>query len=91
MEHAVALARGAVGARKRRDELAIAASAISLFWTAFVLTRPFGATFGVVLTKPLEDGGFNLSRIMASLVLAGLTVTVILVSGKRAERTPLAG
>jgi len=59
-----------------------------LFWTAFVLTRPFGATFGDVLTKPVDAGGFALSRIMASAVLAGLMVVMILLSGKRAERSP---
>ena len=56
-----------------------------LFWTAFVLTRPFGATFGDVLTKPLELGGLNLSRIMASLVLAGLMTALIAATRKRAE------
>jgi uncharacterized membrane-anchored protein len=59
-----------------------------LFWAAFVLTRPFGATFGDVLTKPVADGGFALSRIMASLVLAALMVAVILISGRRAETSP---
>jgi uncharacterized membrane-anchored protein len=59
-----------------------------LFWAAFVLTRPFGATFGDVLTKPVADGGFALSRIMASLMLAALMVAVILISGRRAETSP---
>jgi len=59
-----------------------------LFWTAFVLTRPFGATFGDVLTKPVADGGFALSRLMASAVLAGLMVLMILLSGRRAEKSP---
>ena len=33
---------------------------VILFWIAFVLTRPFGATFGDVLTKPIDKGGLNL-------------------------------
>jgi uncharacterized membrane-anchored protein len=37
-----------------------------LFWAAFVMTRPLGATLGDTLTKPLADGGLNLSRIMSS-------------------------
>ena len=42
-------------------------SKILLFWIAFVLTRPFGATFGDLLTKPIEKGGLNLGTIGASL------------------------
>ena len=42
-------------------------SKILLFWIAFVLTRPFGATFGDLLTKPIEKGGLNLGTIGASI------------------------
>jgi len=42
-------------------------SVILLFWIAFVLTRPFGATFGDLLTKPIEKGGLDLGTIGASL------------------------
>lgn len=42
-------------------------SIILLFWIAFVLTRPFGATFGDFLTKPLEHSGLNLGTAGASL------------------------
>ncbi len=45
---------------------------IVLFWIAFIFTRPFGATFGDFLTKPVEKGGLNGSRGMAALVTAGL-------------------
>ncbi|MDD2356734.1 MAG: hypothetical protein PHX13_02335 [Thiovulaceae bacterium] len=51
-------------------------SKIFLFWLAFVLTRPFGATFGDLLTKPLDHGGLDLGTVgssaffMAVLVLA---------------------
>lgn len=44
-------------------------SHIALFWLAFILTRPFGATFGDLLTKPIEKGGLNLGTIGSSLVL----------------------
>lgn len=56
-----------------------------LFWAAFVLTRPFGATFGDVITKPLEHGGLNLSRIAASGVLAAALVVLVLLTQKRSE------
>ncbi|MEO7971244.1 MAG: hypothetical protein ABI698_08095 [bacterium] len=50
---------------------------VMLFWIAFVLTRPFGATFGDVLTKPIERGGLNLGTIGSSLVLGAILVTFI--------------
>jgi uncharacterized membrane-anchored protein len=40
-----------------------------LFWAAYVLTRPLGATLGDTLTKPVSHGGLNLNRIAASLVI----------------------
>lgn len=45
-----------------------------LFWAAYVLTRPLGATLGDLLTKPLDHGGLNLDRIAASLVILVLMV-----------------
>jgi uncharacterized membrane-anchored protein len=45
---------------------------IALFWFAFVLTRPFGATFGDLLTKPTDSGGLNLGTIGSSAVLLTL-------------------
>jgi len=45
-------------------------SKILLFWIAFVLTRPFGATFGDLLTKPVENGGLNFGTIGASIFFA---------------------
>jgi uncharacterized membrane-anchored protein len=41
-----------------------------LFWSAFILTRPLGATLGDMLTKPVQQGGLDLDRIESSLVLA---------------------
>ncbi|MFM2301820.1 MAG: hypothetical protein RLZZ84_1556 [Pseudomonadota bacterium] len=45
------------------------ASRVVLFWAAFILTRPLGATVGDFLDKPLAHGGLDLSRPLASLVL----------------------
>ena len=42
-------------------------SRVALFWAAFILTRPLGATIGDLLDKPLDHGGMNLSRPIASL------------------------
>ena len=44
-------------------------SGVLLFWIAFVLTRPFGATFGDLLTKPFEKGGLDLGTIASSIVI----------------------
>jgi uncharacterized membrane-anchored protein len=47
---------------------------VMLFWVAFVLTRPFGATFGDLLTKPVSKGGLNFGTVGSSLILASLLV-----------------
>jgi uncharacterized membrane-anchored protein len=47
-------------------------SHVLLFWIAFVLTRPFGATFGDLLTKKKSRGGLDLGTLNASLVIFGL-------------------
>ncbi len=52
---------------------------IVLFWIAFIFTRPFGATFGDFLTKPLNNGGLALGTLPAStvsLVLMGLLIYI---------------
>ena len=51
---------------------------VMLFWIAFVLTRPFGATFGDLLTKPVTKGGLNFGTVGSSLILASLLVVFIL-------------
>jgi len=53
-------------------------SGTALFWIAFVLTRPFGATFGDLMTKPLDHGGLNLGTMGASAVLLAILVGLIL-------------
>jgi uncharacterized membrane-anchored protein len=52
-------------------------SRVILFWIAFVLTRPFGATFGDLLTKPHDDGGMNYGTKGSSLILFGLLIVLI--------------
>lgn len=55
-----------------------------LFWSAFILTRPLGATVGDLLDKPLASGGLALSRFYASVVLAAFIVACILLLPQRA-------
>ncbi len=59
-----------------------------LFWSAFILTRPLGATLGDLLTKPRDHGGLDLSRITSSLVIAAFMVACIVVAGNRAGKHP---
>ena len=68
-------------------------SSVLLFWVAFVLTRPFGATLGDFLTKPYEKGGLDFGTIGASAVLAA--VLVVMIAGasyaqRRYGRSPIA-
>lgn len=48
-----------------------------LFWLAFILTRPFGATFGDFLTKPADQGGMNLGTIGSSLFFCIILIFAI--------------
>jgi uncharacterized membrane-anchored protein len=62
---------------------------ILLFWIAFVFTRPFGATFGDFLTKPIDKGGLHFSRGLAALVTAVLMALLMYWSQRGMEkRTP---
>jgi uncharacterized membrane-anchored protein len=63
-------------------------SRVALFWTAFILTRPLGATLGDFLDKPLDHGGLALSRPIASLVIAAIMIACILMLPQRAGRHP---
>ncbi len=63
-------------------------SSTILFWSAFILTRPLGATLGDLLDKPLANGGLALSRYYASAILAGLIVVLILILPKKAGKHP---
>lgn len=53
-------------------------SIVLLFWIAFVLTRPFGATFGDLLTKSSEHGGLNFGTKGSSLILFTILVTLVI-------------
>jgi uncharacterized membrane-anchored protein len=55
----------------------------TLFWAAYVLTRPLGATLGDTLTKPHAEGGFDLSRVASSLVIGALMLVAILLATTR--------
>lgn len=65
-------------------------SHVLLFWAAFILTRPLGATLGDFLDKPLSDGGLALSRPLASLVLGVVILICISVIPQRAAQRTLA-
>lgn len=54
-----------------------------LFWAAYVLTRPLGATLGDTLTKPSEAGGLHIGRFVSSLALAAAMVLLIAVTSLR--------
>lgn len=58
-------------------------SRVGLFWAAFVLTRPLGAVLGDLLDKPRASGGMELSRYVASAVLAGFIIACILLFRQR--------
>ena len=59
-----------------------------LFWAAYVLTRPLGATLGDTLTKPHADGGLDLGRITSSLVIATGMVILIALTSRRNQAQP---
>ncbi len=59
-----------------------------LFWAAFILTRPLGATVGDFLDKPVADGGLNLGRFTASAVLLAVMAGLVLLLPQRAGRHP---
>lgn len=63
-------------------------SRVWLFWSAFILTRPFGATVGDFLDKPLNHGGLAFSRPLASAVIATFIIACLIVLPQRAGRHP---
>jgi uncharacterized membrane-anchored protein len=65
-------------------------SRVALFWAAFILTRPLGATVGDLLDKPVSHGGLALSRPLASGVLAVFIVVCILLIPQRPGKHPAA-
>jgi uncharacterized membrane-anchored protein len=67
-------------------------SRTALFWAAFILTRPLGATVGDFLDKPLAEGGLAVSRFSASAMLAIFIIACIVIlpqrAGSHADGTP---
>lgn len=53
---------------------------IILFWIAFIFTRPFGATFGDFLTKPLSKGGLDLGTLNSSIISIILMIILLIIS-----------
>lgn len=63
-------------------------SRTAIFWPAFILTRPLGATLGDLLDKPVSQGGLEISRLYASLILiAFMAVCVVLIPQRAAVQT----
>ncbi len=64
-------------------------SRVLLFWAAFILTRPLGATVGDFLDKPVSHGGLALSRPIASAVIAAFILACLLILPQRAGQHPV--
>jgi len=63
-------------------------SHVLLFWMAFILTRPLGATIGDFFDKPIAKGGLNISRPLASLIIAAIILACIFIFPQRAGEHP---
>ncbi len=63
-------------------------SRVLLFWAAFILTRPLGATVGDFLDKPVAQGGLDVSRPIASAVLAAFIIACLALLPQRAGGHP---
>jgi uncharacterized membrane-anchored protein len=63
-------------------------SRVLLFWAAFILTRPLGATVGDFLDKPIDHGGLALSRPIASAVIAAFIIAAIMLLPQQAGSHP---
>jgi uncharacterized membrane-anchored protein len=62
-----------------------------LFWAAYVLTRPLGATLGDTLTKPHDEGGLAFGRITSSLVIAAAMAMIVAFTSRRERMRAAAG
>ena len=65
-------------------------SHVLLFWAAFILTRPLGATVGDFFDKPLSQGGLNVSRPLATALIAAFMVAAVFLIPQRAGQHPSA-
>lgn len=61
-------------------------SRVLLFWSAFILTRPLGATVGDLLDKPHALGGLALSRYYASAILLAAIIALVVILPQRPGR-----
>ena len=61
---------------------------ILLFWIAFIFTRPFGATFGDFLTKPLSKGGLDLGTLTSSLLSVVIMAILVFISQLQQNKLP---
>jgi len=59
---------------------------ILLFWIAFIFTRPFGATFGDFLTKPLDKGGLHLGTLNSSLISVGVMTILLFIAHRQQQK-----
>ena len=57
----------------------------ALFWSAFILTRPLGATVGDLLTKPVDHGGLNIGHFASSLIIAAFIIGAIAITSENSE------
>jgi uncharacterized membrane-anchored protein len=64
------------------------ASRVFLFWAAFILSRPLGATLGDFLDKPVSDGGLSLSRPLASAIIAAFILACLFILPQRTGQHP---
>jgi uncharacterized membrane-anchored protein len=65
-----------------------AISHVTLFWAAFILTRPLGATVGDFFDKPIAEGGLDVSRPLASAIIAAVIIACIFIFPQRAGDHP---
>jgi uncharacterized membrane-anchored protein len=63
-------------------------SRVFLFWAAFILTRPLGATLGDLFDKPMSHGGFEVSRTAATAILGVAILALLLILSQRAGNHP---
>lgn len=59
-----------------------------LFWCAFILTRPLGATLGDLLDKPINQGGLSVNRFLASAILVAIMIACVLIFPQKAGTHP---
>ena len=59
-----------------------------LFWCAFILTRPLGATLGDLLDKPIDQGGLSVNRFLASAILVAIMIACVLIFPQKVGAHP---